>query len=308
MFTLRSIAARLILAISLTVALACGVLGTFSIVQQRSLTRLALDHELKLQYDGVIAALDYEGRAALAVSSAIAALPPVADAIAKGDRDALMGLLRGAQVALKAQGMPLMNVALPPATYFLRVQDPKTYGDDASSRRTTVVEANRTGKPIVGVEMGHDSLSIFAMTPILRDGKSLAVAENGIPFGKEFVDRAKQRLGVDLAVHWFDGQTFRTLSSTFSEGAFATQGELKSAFDGAALHRDADFAGHPAALYLGQIKNYAGQPVAVLEVIKDTTEYEAAASSSQRTLILGTVAILVAAMLLALVVGRSSAR
>jgi methyl-accepting chemotaxis protein len=308
MFTLRSIAARLILAISLTVALACGVLGTFSIVQQRSLTRLALDHELKLQYDGVIAALDYEGRAALAVSSAIAALPPVADAVAKGDRDALMGLLRGAQVALKAQGMPLMNVALPPATYFLRVQDPKTYGDDASSRRTTVVEANRTGKPIVGVEMGHDSLSIFAMTPILRDGKSLAVAENGIPFGKEFVDRAKQRLGVDLAVLWFDGQTFRTLSSTFSEGAVATQGELKSVFEGAALHRDADFAGHPAALYLGQIKNYAGQPVAVLEVIKDTTEYEAAASSSQRTLILGTVAILVAAMLLALVVGRSMSR
>jgi methyl-accepting chemotaxis protein len=95
---------------------------------------------------------------------------------------------------------------LPPATYFLRVQDPKTHGDDASARRTTVVEANRTGKPIVGVEMGHDSLSIFAMTPIMRDGKSLAVAENGIPFGKEFVDRAKKRFGVDLAVYGFDGK------------------------------------------------------------------------------------------------------
>src|SRR5450432_1444347 len=82
MFRLRSIGARLVLAISLTVAIACGVLGTFSIIQERSLTRLALERELKLQYDSVIAAVDYEGRAALAVSSVIAALPPVSEAVA----------------------------------------------------------------------------------------------------------------------------------------------------------------------------------------------------------------------------------
>src|SRR3954447_23598608 len=93
MFKIRSIFARLILAISLTVAVACGILGTFSIVQQRALTRLALEQQLKLQYDSVIAALDYEGRAALAVSSVIAALPPVGDAIANGNRDGLAALL-----------------------------------------------------------------------------------------------------------------------------------------------------------------------------------------------------------------------
>jgi methyl-accepting chemotaxis protein len=84
MFKLRSIAARLILAITLTAAVACGVLGTFSIIQQRSLTRLALDQQLKLQYDSVMAALDYEGRAALAVGAVIANLPPVAEAVVKG--------------------------------------------------------------------------------------------------------------------------------------------------------------------------------------------------------------------------------
>src|SRR5580698_7196952 len=103
MFKLRSIAARLILAISLTVAVACAVLGTFSIVQQRALTQLALEQQLKLQYDSVIAALDYEGRAALAVSAVVATLPPVADAVAKGDRDAIVALLGGAQAALQAQ-------------------------------------------------------------------------------------------------------------------------------------------------------------------------------------------------------------
>src|SRR5260370_26757400 len=93
MFMLRSIAARLVLAISLTVAVACGILGWFSVMQQRSLTRLALEQQLKLEYQSVVAALDYEGRAALAVSSVVASLPPVADAIGRGDREALMTLL-----------------------------------------------------------------------------------------------------------------------------------------------------------------------------------------------------------------------
>jgi methyl-accepting chemotaxis protein len=57
MFKLSSIASRLILAISLTVAAACGVLGTFSVLQQRSLKELALEQQLKLQYDSVIAAV-----------------------------------------------------------------------------------------------------------------------------------------------------------------------------------------------------------------------------------------------------------
>jgi methyl-accepting chemotaxis protein len=308
MFKLRSIAARLILAISLTVAAACGILGTFSIIQQRSLIRLALDQQLKLQYDSVIAALDYEGRAALAVSATIAALPPVGNAIANGDRDGLGALLGDAMKALTAQGIPLISFQTPPAMTFFRVHAPKTFGDDVSGRRITVVEAIKSGKPIVGAEPGRESLGIFGMTPIMRDGKSVANVDVGAAFGKEFVDRAKQRFGIDLAVHWFDGKEFKTVSSTFGDAVVATNDELKRAYDGVALHRDTSLGGHPAALYVGQIKNYAGQPLAVLEVVKDTTEYEAAATGSQYTLMLGTAAILGGAVLLAFLLGRGMSR
>jgi methyl-accepting chemotaxis protein len=308
MFKLRSIAARLILAISLTVAVACGVLGTFSIIQQRSLTRLALDQQLKLQYDSVIAAIDYEGRAALAVSSVIAALPPVGDAISKGDRDGLGALLGGAMKALTAQGIPLISFQTPPALTFYRVHAQKTFGDDVTVRRGTVVEALRDGKQIVGVEPGRESLGIFGMTPIMRDGKSIANVDIGAAFGKEFVDRAKQRFGIDLAVHWFDGKAVKRLSSTFGDGVVATQDELKSVFDGATLQRDATIGRHAAALYVGQIRNYAGQPIAVIEVIKDTTEYEAAATRAQLYLLLATLAILAGAVLLAFLLGRGLSR
>ncbi|HXI06054.1 MAG: methyl-accepting chemotaxis protein [Bradyrhizobium sp.] len=308
MFKIRSIAVRLILAIALTVSAACAILGTFSILQQRSLTRLALDQQLKLQYDSVIAAIDYEGRATLAVSSVFAALPPVADAIAKGDRESLAALLGGAMTALKAQGIPVSTFQVPPATAFYRLHEPKIFGDDVSGRRSTVVEALRAGKSIVGVEPGREALSIFGMTPIVRDGKTLAIADVGAAFGKEFVERAKKRFGIDIAVHSWDGKAFKKLSSTFGETAVATEADLKGVIDGPPLRRDATLSGRPAALYVGQIKNYAGQPVGVLEVVKDTTEYEAAAASAQRDLVLGTIAILAGAVLLAFLLGRGLSR
>jgi methyl-accepting chemotaxis protein len=308
MFKLRSISARLILSISLTVAVACGVLGTFSVLHQRSLTRLALEQQLKLQYDSVIAAIDYEGRATLALSSLIAALPPVREAIAKGDRDSLGALLGNAMEALKAQGIPLVNFQTPPATTFYRVHNPKLFGEDLTGRRNTVVEAIKTGKQIAGVESARESLGIFGMTPIARDGKTIANVDIGAAFGKEFVDRAKQRFGIDLAVHWFDGKSFKRLSSSFGDALVATPEEVKSVFEGAVLQRDATLDGRPAALYVGQIRNYAGQPIAVLEVIKDTTEYEAAAASSQRYLILGTLLILAGAALMAFLLGRGMSR
>jgi methyl-accepting chemotaxis protein len=303
----RSISARLILAISLTVAVACAVLGAFSIVQQRSLTRLALDEQLQLQYDSTIAAIDYEGRAALAVSAVLAALPPVQDAVAKADRGVLLSMFVKAQAALEVQGMPRMTVILPPAVALLRVKEPKSFGDDISARRATVVIANKEGRAMVGVEMGPDALAIYGTTPIMHDGKSIGAIDIGVSFGKEFVDRAKKRFGVDLAVHRFDGKTFVKLASTFS-GVVATQDELKSAFEGTVGRRDATLDGHPAALYLGQIKNYSGQPVAVIELVKDTTVYGVAAFSSQRALIVGTAAILAAAVFFAFLLGRSLSR
>ena len=308
MFTFRTISARLILAISLIIAVACGVLGTFSIVQQRALLQLALDQQLRLQFDSVVSAIDYEGRTARAVGGVIAALPPVVDNIAKGDRPALLDLLRDPANGLKAQGIPRFGIIVPPATIFLRPLDPNTHGDDISARRPTVVLANQTGKPLGGVEMGPEALATYATTPVMRDGKSLAVIDIGVAFGKEFVGRIRKRFGIDLAVHSFDGTSFRTLASTFGDTGVATPEELKAALDGAELRRDASFGGHPAAVWLGRIRNYSGQPVAVLELIKDTTQYDAVAAGALRNLLLATAIIMGLGIFLALLIGRSLSR
>ena len=77
--------------------------------------------------------------------------------MAKGDRDASSALLGDAGGA-EGAGHPADQLPAPPAIAFFRAHDPKTFGEDISARRTTVVESNKTGKPIVGVEAGRDSL------------------------------------------------------------------------------------------------------------------------------------------------------
>ena len=305
---LRSISARLILTISLLSAAACALLGAFSLYQQQALTRLALDQQLELQYHSVTAAMDYEGRTAQALSTAFATLPPVAEAIGRGDREALLALLAGPNAALKLQGIVSTSFFLPPATAFVRIHEPATHGDDVSARRPAMVAAARTGTASVGAEVGRTAMGMYAMTPVLKDGKTIAVADVGIYFTQAFAERAKQRFGVDLAVHAWDGRAFKRLSSTFGERAVATPDELKSAIDGRPVRRDASLAGQPAALYLGPVRNQAGQAIAVLELVLDTSAYEAAASSARLQLVGVIAGVLIAAVLLGLMLGRSLSR
>jgi methyl-accepting chemotaxis protein len=308
MLKFRSISVRLVVAISLTVAAACATLTGFSIMQQQSLVKMALDQELKVQFESVIAAIGYEARAALAVSTTMATSPPVVDAILKGDRDAAMALLGGTLTALTAQGIQALNLTLPPATLFLRVHDPKAFGDDVSARRKTVVKANTEGISISGVERGRASLVVFSMTPVIREGKSRFVIDIGIELGKAFAESAKKRLGVDIAVHAYDGKAFETIATTFAEGTTASPEQIRSSFEGTTQRRDAEIGGHPAAVHLGQIKNYAGEPVAVLEIVKDTTLYEAAKSTALRNQLFGTAVILLVAAMLAFFIARGLSR
>ena len=74
------------------------------------------------------------------------------------------------------------------------------------------------------------------------------------------------------------------------------------------MQHDTTLNGHPAAIYVGQIKNYAGKPIAALEIIKDTTEYEAAASKCAAQPADRHRRILAAAVLLAFLLGRGLSR
>ena len=305
---LRSISARLVLAIALTVAVACLLLTLFFDREQRAAEALALDQQLQQQYETVLAALEFEARTARAVATGMAALPPIMDATARQDRDSILALLEPAFGALKQQGIPIANITLPPATLLVRLWDPKAYGDDVSARRKTLVVANQTAKVVSGIEPGRDILSIYGVVPMVRDGKSIGVVDVGISFDQAFVERLKRRFGLDLAVHVRDGDHFKAISSTSAEQTTATTDELDAAMRGATVRRNVTVGGHPAAVYLGEIKDFAGEPVAVLELVKDTTANAAAAAATRRDLVLGSGVIVLLALGVALVLGRGLSR
>ena len=204
--------------------------------------------------------------------------------------------------------MPLISFHTPPATAFFRVHEPKIFGEDISARRKTVVGVEHVRK----ADCRCRSRTGFAGR-FRHDADHARRKERRRRRCRRFLWQAIRRQR-QAALRRRSGRTslrrqgLANIASTFGDSSLATQEELKSAFDGGSLRRDATLNGHPAALYLGQIRNYAGQPVAVIELVKDTAEYEAAATSSQRTLILGTIAILVGAVLLALLLGRGLSR
>ena len=88
MFKIRSIAVRLILAIALTVAVACGIPGNFSILQQRALTRLAPEQQLSQAADQTRARADNELAATGQLGHQADALHESVDTFLAGLRDA----------------------------------------------------------------------------------------------------------------------------------------------------------------------------------------------------------------------------
>jgi methyl-accepting chemotaxis protein len=306
---LRSISSRLISAIVLVTVLACGALAAFFTVQESRLSAFAIEGRLNDKYESVTAAIDYETRRVLAVAMTIANLPEIQAAVEAEDRERMLEILRGPHADLaRSQGIDRFTFFTPPAKGFFRAHDPKAFGDDAASRRAMVVQANQTKQPRFGIEPGRDALGIFASVPIARNGKHLAVADVGMTLGKAFVDAVKTRLNVDVAIHLKDGDKFQTIISTLPEKTTLGVEDYGQAFAGTPVVRQLSVAGRPVGTYLGQIKNFSGAPIAVIEIIEDTKDFAVFAERSRLYMMLMTLGVAAVASLIGLVIARSLSR
>ncbi len=90
----------------------------------------------------------------------------------------------------------------PPATSFLRLHKPSKFGDDLSGFRKTVIEANKTKKPIVGFEVGRGGLGLRVVYPVEYQGKHLGTMEFGASV-KSILDKitAKNNLAYSVGIY-----------------------------------------------------------------------------------------------------------
>ncbi len=152
------------------------------------------------------------------IAHTVAAMPSIQDNLMYQAREDLQNVTAPLFKELKKKiDLNVFHFHIPPATSFLRLQKPEKYGDDLSSFRKTVVQANKTGKDAVGIEVGRAGLSIRAVVPVKYLGRKHAgTVEFGAPVNDQAVKEIKKLFGRDISVVVPDGDGFKYQAKTHS--------------------------------------------------------------------------------------------
>lgn len=98
------------------------------------------------------------------------------------------------------QGVVQMQFHIPPAISFLRLHKPSKFGDDLSSFRKTVVDANVNQKVMAGLEVGRGGAGFRYVYPLSYNGRFLGTMEFGGGMKDFLLNPIKNRFKVEYAV------------------------------------------------------------------------------------------------------------
>jgi len=237
---------------------------------------------------------------ALARAEMIANLPNIKKLFAAQDREGLLAETKEMFAIQKEKhGVDQAQFHVPPATSFLRLQDPAKFGDDLSSFRPLVVTVNREQVAKKGFAIARSGPAIFGITPFKDlQGKHIGSFEIGIEFGG-VLDGIKSAHGLDSALFLVEaplkefgkgvspdifsdqnrvGKYIRYYSTnTALLQALIVDQDLGSA-DGGKLTREA--LGSPYGVILIPIRNGAGDTIGIIAVAKDFTSTRSAEGRS----------------------------
>ena len=104
----------------------------------------------------------------------------IIEAFAARDRERLAQLTLPIMEQLNSQGIRQFHFHLPDATSFFRVQSPEEYGDDLSSFRHTVVEANKQQTLVSGLEGGVSGAGFRYVVPLSYNNEHVGTVELGM--------------------------------------------------------------------------------------------------------------------------------
>jgi methyl-accepting chemotaxis protein len=232
--------------------------------------------ELEEVFESVQAKIAAKGDEARAMSALVAGIPRVQEAFAAGDRKTLHDLFAPAFAALKSDyGVRQFQFHTPPATSFLRVHKAEEHGDDLSGFRHTVVESNRSGRPIDGMEIGVAGLGVRGVVPVKHQGSHVGTVEFGMSFDQALFDEFTEGHGAKLALHLVRDGVVKPIASTLGQESLLDVAAIKAVFAGEPTFGRDELGGAPVGLYASVVTDYSGKPVAVVQVAKDRGFYAA---------------------------------
>lgn len=238
--------------------------------------------ELQGNYDALQSRLIQEARRAAAMSAVVSSIPAVQQAVARNDRDALLQLFGPGFAQLKSDyGVDQFQFHTPAGLSQFRVHQPAKFGDDLTGFRKTVVVANSTMKPVVGLEGGVAGLGIRGVVPVADKGRHLGTVEFGLTFGQGFFDEFKRDRGVDVAFYLADKDGFRTFGGTLGNTTFFDAAAYRNATAGSFIVRPGELNKTPVVALLGPVKDFSGQAIGAVEIIMDNSEYMASIAQAR---------------------------
>lgn len=230
--------------------------------------------ELQVHFEELQGRIEAERRLATAMATLVANQPHIHKLLREGNRSAVEAEFTQAFATLKSDfGLRQFQFHTPPATSWLRLHRPEKYGDDLSGFRQTVLETNRSGQPVSGIEQGVAGLGIRGLVPVRVDGIHWGSIEFGFSLGDAFFHQLKADTGLDVALVLDQGGRFETHASTWGEQLLLSQEQLQSALSGEAETMTAALEGRPVALYARAVQDFSGTPVGVMTLAMDRTEY-----------------------------------
>jgi methyl-accepting chemotaxis protein len=306
---LKSIGARVIGATALVAAVASIVLGSVVVIHDRDET--AADTERKAitsiaQFGSALAA---ESQQLALAAAALAALPPLADAVSRSDREATLALLKDVQSAAAATlAGARVNVHTPPAVAFLRVWNPTSHGDDISARRLTVVEAARTGRLQQGLEAGQRDISVFGVAPITRDGRTIGVVDMALGLTDPVLKRLAASVGADVTVLRRAENELALVGSTLAGAPRLATALHEAALAGRTGTMRAEAPGKDLAVAVLPLTDASGRAIGVVEIVHDLSPQIAAQAEGITFVAVASLGVLALAALAGLLLSRPIVR
>ena len=257
---------------AVAIVLVITLFTTFSHMEQ--LLHEAEHSEIRRVFQNVLEGVNSEGRLARSMSALVAGVPKVQEAFAQRDREALAELfVPGFDVLKQSYGARQFQFHTPPATSFLRIHRPNKFGDDLSSFRHTVVEANKNHKTIQGLEVGVAGLGVRGIVPVEYQGIPQGTVEFGMSFGQPFFDSRAEQYGVQLELYIKRDGKLDRFASTMEGNDLITEDALLKLKKDDEVFGFGKLEGQPVTYFASTVADYSGEPIGIMTVVKDRTAF-----------------------------------
>ena len=277
MFRNFKIGTRLIAGFGISLLLLIAVIIPLVITQVSSIVYEAESRELETLFDNAQAEINSKGQMAQALSLLVAQTPEVQQAFAEGDRDALaQRTVPLFKIFREKYGVRQFQFHTPPATSFLRAHKPQKFGDDLSSFRKTVVKTNELKQPVSGLEKGVAGLGIRGLVPVFYQGNHIGSVEFGMSFGRPFFEDFKKEYNVDISLYVKRGNGFNVFGTTLDKNDLLSTEDMNQAIEDKVVSLQSVYKDRPVTVYARSVRDFSGQPVGVLEIVMDRSNYVAA--------------------------------